>query len=208
MRALKAGDEKAWMSLVERYNASLVRLARMYVPTIEVAEEVVQDTWIAALNGIDRFEGRSTVKTWLYSILMNIAKTRGQRERRSVPFSSAAPIDPNEPTVDPSRFFSPDDPSRPPGADYGWSLAPARWETPEESLLSGETREVILRAIDGLVPAQKEVVTLRDIEGWTAEEVRNALDLTDTNQRVLLHRGRAKVREALERHLGAVEGTT
>jgi RNA polymerase sigma-70 factor, ECF subfamily len=207
VEALEHGDEQAFMSLVERHHASLLRIARMYVPSAEIAEEVVQDTWIAVLNGIGRFERRSSLKTWIYSILVNIAKTRGQRERRSIPFSSVAGLEPGEPAVDPNRFFSPDDPSTPPGAANGWSLAPARWETPEESLLSGETRELILETIDGLPPAQKEVITLRDLEGWTAPEVCNALDLSETNQRVLLHRARSKVRAALEQYLGAMEKT-
>jgi RNA polymerase sigma-70 factor (ECF subfamily) len=201
VQSLRDGDEHAFKSLVERYHASLLRIARMYVPSAEIAEDVVQETWIAVLNGIDRFEGRSSLKTWIHSILMNIAKTRGQRERRSIPFSSAAAAGPDEPSVDPDRFFSPDDPSTPAGAANGWAVPPARWETPEESLLSGETRDVILNAIGELSPAQKEVITLRDLEGWSAPEVCNALDITETNQRVLLHRARSKVRAALEQYL-------
>lgn len=207
VQALKDGDERTFMSLVERYHASLLRIARMYVPSAEVAEEVVQDTWIAVLDGVDRFERRSSLKTWIYSILTNIAKTRGQRERRSIPFSAASPVGPGEPSVDPDRFFSPDDPRKPSGADHTWALAPKPFQTPEESLLSGETRDLILATIDGLPPAQMEVIRLRDIEGWSAEEVCNALELTETNQRVLLHRARSKVRAALERHLGEMEPT-
>jgi RNA polymerase sigma-70 factor, ECF subfamily len=168
----------------------------MYVPSAEIAEDVVQETWLAVLNGIERFQRRSSLKTWIYSILINIAKTRGQRERRSIPFSSAAAAEPGEPAVDPDRFLASTD---------GWAVGPVPWETPEESLLSGETRELILRTIDGLPPAQKEVITLRDLEGWTAPEICNALDLTETNQRVLLHRARSKVRAALEQYLGAME---
>jgi RNA polymerase sigma-70 factor, ECF subfamily len=207
VEALRKGDEQAFMSLVERHHASLLRIARMYVPSAEIAEDVVQETWIAVLNGIGRFERRSSLKTWIYSILINIAKTRGQRERRSIPFSAAAAPQPGEPAVDPDRFFSPGDPNTPPGGANGWSLPPARWETPEESLLSGETRDLILRTIDELPPAQKEVITLRDLEGWTAPEVCNALELSETNQRVLLHRARSKVRTALEQYLGAMERT-
>jgi RNA polymerase sigma-70 factor (ECF subfamily) len=197
VRALREGDEEAFMSLVERYHASLVRMARMYVPSNEVAEEVVQETWIAVLKGIGRFERRSSLKTWIYSILVNIAKTRGQRERRSIPFSASAPLGSDEPAVDPDRFLSSGD----------WALGPTDWETPEESLLSGETRELILHTIDGLSESQKEVITLRDIEGWSSDEVCNALEITETNQRVLLHRARSKVRAALEHYLGAMEPT-
>jgi RNA polymerase sigma-70 factor (ECF subfamily) len=197
VRALRQGDEHAFMSLVERYHPSLLRIARMYVPSKEVAEEVVQETWIAVLNGIDRFQRRSSLKTWVYSILVNIAKTRGQRERRSIPFSAAAPAGGDEPAVDPERFLP----------DGGWALVPVPWETPEESILSGETRELILSTIDGLPDTQKEVITLRDVEGWSSREVCNALEITETNQRVLLHRARAKVRAALERYFGAMEPT-
>jgi RNA polymerase sigma-70 factor, ECF subfamily len=207
VQALVDGDEQAFVSLVERHHAALVRIARMYVPSAEIAEEVVQDTWIAVLNAIGRFERRSSLETWIYSILVNIAKTRGQRERRSIPFSAATALEPGEPAVDPDRFFSGDDPRTPPGAANGWALAPTRWETPEESLLSGETRELILRAIDGLSPAQKEVITLRDLEGWSAADVCNALEISETNQRVLLHRARSKVRAALEQYFGAMEQT-
>ena len=207
VQALVDGDEQAFMFLVERHHASLLRIARMYVPSTEVAEDVVQETWIAVLNGIGRFERRSSLKTWIYSILVNIAKTRGQRERRSIPFSSAAVSGPDGPSVDPDRFFSPDDPRKPPGADYGWRVGPTRFQTPEEELLSGETRELILETIDGLTPSQKEVITLRDLEGWSADEVCNALEISETNQRVLLHRARSKVRAALEQYLGAMEKT-
>jgi RNA polymerase sigma-70 factor (ECF subfamily) len=208
VEALRDGDEDAFMSLVERHHASLLRIARMYVPSTEVAEEVVQETWIAVLNGIGRFEARSSLKTWIYSILVNIAKTRGQRERRSIPFSSAAAPDPGEPSVDPDRFFAPDEPGAPAGAAGGWRIGPAPFQTPEEKLLAGETRDFILRAIGGLAPAQREVITLRDIEGWTAPEVCNALQITETNQRVLLHRARSRVRAALEQHLGGMEQET
>jgi RNA polymerase sigma-70 factor (ECF subfamily) len=197
VKALQRGDEQAFMALVERHHASLLRIARMYVPTKEVAEEVVQETWIAVLNGIGRFERRSSLKTWIYSILVNIAKTRGQRERRTIPFSASGPAVDGEPAVDPDRFTR----------DGAWSLGPTPWETPEESLLSGETRDLILQTIDGLPNSQREVITLRDVEGWPSREVCNALDITETNQRVLLHRARSKVRAALESYLGAMEPT-
>jgi RNA polymerase sigma-70 factor (ECF subfamily) len=175
----------------------------MYVPTPAVAEEVVQETWIGVLKGIDRFEGRSSLKTWIFRILANIAKTRGERERRSIPFSSAAGAAAEEPAVDPDRFL--------PAGDErarAWALGPIPWPGPEESLLSGETRRVILEAIEKLPPAQREVITLRDVEGWSSEEARNALEISETNQRVLLHRARSKVRGAIERYLNGMESTT
>jgi RNA polymerase sigma-70 factor (ECF subfamily) len=201
--ALKRGDEAAFMWLVDEYGAALLRVARMYVPSAAVAEEVVQETWIGVLKGIDRFEARSSLKTWIFRILTNIAKTRGERERRSVPFSSAAGATADEPSVDPDRFL--------PAGDErarAWALGPVPWPGPEESLLSGETRKVILQAIDQLPPSQREVITLRDVEGWSSEDVRNAMEITETNQRVLLHRARSKVRGAIERHLNAMEPTT
>jgi RNA polymerase sigma-70 factor, ECF subfamily len=194
--ALRRGDERAFATLIADHTAMLLRVARMYVSTDAVAEEVVQETWVGVLKGIDRFEGRASVRTWIFRILMNIAKTRGVREARSIPFSSVAtPGD--EPSVDPSRFLE--------AGDGRWALAPVPWQTPEESLLSDETRTVILEAISMLTPAQREVITLRDVEGWSSEEVRNALEVSETNQRVLLHRARSKVRGAIERHLNAME---
>jgi RNA polymerase sigma-70 factor (ECF subfamily) len=202
IEAIRQGDQDAFMRLVDMYGPALLRVARMYVPSAAVAEEVVQETWIGVLNGIDRFEGRSSLKTWIFRILTNIAKTRGERERRSVPFSSAAAAAADEPSVDPDRFL--------PAGDErarAWALGPAPWPGPEESLLSGETRDEILRAIEQLPPAQREVITLRDIEGWSSEEVRNAMEISETNQRVLLHRARSKVRGAIEQHLNPMETT-
>ena len=187
---LRARDEAAFEELVRRYNASLLRFARQFVPTAALAEDVVADTWLGVLNGIDRFEGRSSLRTWIFRILANTAKTRGQREGRSVPFSSLEVDEtPFEPTVDRSRFL---------GTGH-WASPPRAW--PEDRLLRDETRAVIEGAIADLPPTQRQVVSLRDVEGWSAEEVRNALDLSETNQRVLLHRGRAKVRRALEEYL-------
>jgi RNA polymerase sigma-70 factor, ECF subfamily len=198
--ALRAGDEAAFEALVDRYHASLVRLARMYVRDPAVAEEVAQETWLGVLNGIDRFEGRSSLKTWLFRILTNRAKTRGERERRSVPFSSVGP-EPDEPAVEPERFQ--DETDRYPG---GWKDSPQPWEgDPEERLLAGEARALILDAIEQLPPNQRAVITLRDIEGFSSDEARNVLDLSETNQRVLLHRARSKVRRALEQYLGETE---
>jgi RNA polymerase sigma-70 factor, ECF subfamily len=202
LEALRAGDEAAFTQLVREYQPSLVRVARIYVPTQAAAEEVAAETWLAVLNGLDRFEGRSSLKTWIFRILMNIAKTRGERERRSVPFSSAVGAAGEEPSVDPDRFFPPGDERA-----RAWALAPAPWPGPEESLLAGETLDVILQAIEKLPPAQREVITLRDVDGWSSEEVRNALEITETNQRVLLHRARSKVRGAIEQHLNTMEST-
>ena len=187
---LRAGDEEAFMELIRELNPSLLRVARMFVPTSALAEDVVQETWLAVLNGIDRFEGRSSLKTWIFRILTNTAKTRGERERRSVPFSTLDPEEGGfEPAVERSRFT---------GTGH-WAVLPRAW--PEDRLLANETRSIIERAIARLPPSQRTVITLRDVEGWTADEVRNALELSETNQRVLLHRARAKVRGALEQYL-------
>jgi RNA polymerase sigma-70 factor (ECF subfamily) len=201
IEALRLGDEAAFMRLVEAYGPTLRRVARIYVPNAAVAEEVVQETWIGVLKGIDRFEGRSSLKTWILRILANIAKTRAERERRTIPFSSIGPAA-AERSVDPDRFL-------PAGHENArrWAFGPSKWETPEESLLSGETRRVIDEAIEKLPPAQREVITLRDVEGWSSEDVRNALEISETNQRVLLHRARSKVRGAIERYLDATEPT-
>jgi RNA polymerase sigma-70 factor (ECF subfamily) len=198
IEALKRGDEAVFADLVDAYSPGLMRMARMYVRDQAVVEEVVQETWIAVLRGIDRFEGRSSLKTWIYRILMNTAKTRGQRESRSVPFSAAGGDD--EASVDPDRFLD---------ANHqwagGWMLGPGEWQTPEEELLQGETRDAILHAIDELPDQQRAVITLRDVEGFPPDEVAELLGITDGNQRVLLHRARSKVRAAIEKHLGAVE---
>jgi RNA polymerase sigma-70 factor (ECF subfamily) len=166
-----------------------------------VAEEVVQDTWLGVLNGLDRFEGRSSLRTWIASILLNNARTRGQRERRVLPFSflrRRAEEGRDEPAVDPDRFQTVRD--QQPGA---WARPPAEWDSPVERLSQAEGRKVLLEAIAALPPRQREVIALRDISGWSAEEARNALGLSETNQRVLLHRARSKVRAALERHFEA-----
>jgi RNA polymerase sigma-70 factor, ECF subfamily len=189
---LRAGDEAAFAELMRAYGAGMLRVALMYVSSRAVAEEVVQDAWLGVLKGIDRFEGRSSLKTWLFRIVANTAKTRGVRESRSTPFSSFG-----EATVDPDRFL--DAGERFPGH---WAVPPASWaQIPEGRLLERETMDVIRREIDRLPPAQRAVLTLRDVEGFDAEEVCNALDLTETNQRVLLHRARAKVRATLEEYL-------
>ncbi len=205
LEGLRAGDEAAFRQLVDAYGPMLLRLAMMHVPSRAVAEEVVQDTWLAVLNGIDRFEGRSSLKTWITSILLNTARTRGERERRTLPFSLLRGRDPDgrdEPAVPPSRFQGRR--GEQPGA---WARPPVDWGPPEERLSSDAARQVLLEAIAALPPRQRDVIALRDISGWSAEEVRNALDLSETNQRVLLHRARSKVRAALEKHYEA-EGAT
>jgi RNA polymerase sigma-70 factor (ECF subfamily) len=192
----RAGDDDAFAALVRRYTPMLMRLARMYVPTDALAEDVVQETWVAVLRGLDRFEGRSAFKTWLFRILVNRAKTRGVREHRSIPFASVGAGEGVEgesegdgPTVDPSRFTSA-------GA---WTSAPADWhDDPEASLESEEALRIAREAIAELPERQRIVITLRDLEGLSSDEVRNVLDVSETNQRVLLHRARAKVRKALE----------
>jgi RNA polymerase sigma-70 factor (ECF subfamily) len=193
VKALRARDERAFEELMRMYNPSLLRVAQIYVPSRAVAEDVVQETWIGVFNGIDRFETRSSLKTWIFRILTNIAKTRGQREGRTVPFSALERPDAvPEAAVDPDRFLAPDH-ERWPGH---WSSKPQPW--PEEHLLGAETREVVDRAIERLPPAQRAVISLRDVEGWSSEETCNALGVSETNQRVLLHRARSKVRQALE----------
>jgi RNA polymerase sigma-70 factor (ECF subfamily) len=199
--ALRDGDEAAFAEVVERYSPSLLRVARLYVPSIAVAEEVVQETWLAVLAGVDRFEGRSSLKTWIFRILVNRARTRGVRESRSVPFSSLAPLvgEGDGPSVPPERFNGPD-------AEWPhhWNAPPRHWESPEERLLSAEARALIEKEIERLPPAQRTVITLRDVEGFDSDEVCDALGVSPGNQRVLLHRARSKVRAALERYM---EGT-
>jgi RNA polymerase sigma-70 factor (ECF subfamily) len=189
---LRRRDEAAFMALVDRYHDSLVRLAMSFVSTRAAAEDVAQETWLGVLQGIDRFEGRSSLKTWLFRILVNRAKTRGVRDARSVPFSAlAAEAEGEGPSVEPERFHR----EGPEAAT--WAAPPQQWGG-EERLLAGETREVIRAAIDELPHAQRAVISLRDVEGVGAAEVCELLDLTEGNQRVLLHRARSKVRRALE----------
>ena len=194
---LKQGDEEAFLCLLEDHGYTLRRIARMYA-TDAVAEEVVQETWIAVIRGLDRFEGRASLRTWIVKILMNIARNRGEREARQIPFSAFVdPAAAPESAVDPDRFQGPG--GRAPG---GWISFPERWdEQPEERYLSTEGVEVARAAIAALPPSQREVVTLRDVEGWSSEDVSEALRITPGNQRVLLHRGRSRVRAALEQAL-------
>jgi RNA polymerase sigma-70 factor (ECF subfamily) len=193
---LLAGDESAFMMLVEQHQAAMLRLAQIYVSSRAVAEEVVQEAWIGILKGLPTFEGRSSLRTWMYRIVTNIAKTRGVREGRSVPFSSLGGGE-HDDAIDPSWFRGADDPF--PG---GWLTFPDDWRgIPEDRLLGHETLRHIGRALDGLPAMQAEVVRLRDVLGWTSEEVCNALDITETNQRVLLHRGRNRLRRELDAYL-------
>lgn len=184
----------------------MMRLAGVYVSDRAAAEEVVQDTWLGVLRGLDRFQARSSLKTWIFHILVNRAKTCAVHEGRSIPFSSmhGSDVDLTEPAVEPDRFF----PSGHECAGH-WAIPLQSWnKTPEELLLSAETRSLIEDTIMTLSPGQREVITLRDIEGWTAEEVCNVLGITETNQRVLLHRARSRVRRALERYFDTGEGST
>jgi RNA polymerase sigma-70 factor, ECF subfamily len=194
VEGLRAGDEAAFAAVMRMYGRGMLRVAEMYVSSRAVAEDVVQEAWVGVLKGIGRFEGRSSLKTWLYRIVANTAKTRGVRESRSVPFSSLGD-DGDEGTVDADRFLGSGE--RFPGH---WAVPPQAW-APEGRLLADETLEVVERAIEKLPPAQRAVITMRDVQGFTSEEVCNALDLTETNQRVLLHRARAKVRSALEEYM-------
>ena len=195
---LRAGDEAAFTRLVERYHPALLRLARYYIRDGAVADEVVQETWLAVLQGLDRFAGRASLKTWLFTILANRAKTRAVREGRTIPFSAldrddAAGPDSAERTVDADRF----DP-----VHHHWTSPPVSWETlPEERLLARETRDYLQAAIAGLPDNQRLVITLRDLEGASAAEVSALLTISEGNQRVLLHRARSRVRRALEDYL-------
>jgi RNA polymerase sigma-70 factor (ECF subfamily) len=198
VEALRSGNESAFVSLIDMYHSSLLRLAMIFVTSQAVAEEVVQETWLGVLHGLDRFEGRSSLKTWIFRILANRAKTRAQREGRSVPFSSISEFtsEIHETAIEPERFQGPD--QRSPGQ---WVSFPRSWdEIPEERMLAQETMTRIQEAIDALPIGQREVITLRDIEGCTSDEACNVLSISEANQRVLLHRARCKVRRALERY--------
>jgi RNA polymerase sigma-70 factor, ECF subfamily len=193
LAALRAGDERAFAALVDRYQPSLVRVARQYVPTQEIAEDVAQEAWLGLLRGLDSFEGRSSLRTYLFRIVMNLARTRGVREARTAPFSSLARDGDDGPAVDPERFV------RAPAPGAGHWLSPIRpWNVSAEQLtLNAELGAKIAQAIERLPDAQRRVVTLRDVEGFDSQEVCDLLGLSEGNQRVLLHRGRTKLREAL-----------
>ena len=189
---LRAGDEQAFEGLVARLYGTMLAVARTYVKDRAVAEEVVQETWLGVITGLDRFEGRSSLKTWILSILVNQAKTRGTREARTVPFAT---LEDDAPAVDPERF-------RGPHEQYtgGWRAFPANWNA-ATIVEDRETLRVAMRAIAELPLTQQTVIRMRDVEGYSAEEVCATLDVSEANQRVLLHRARSRVRSALEGHL-------
>ncbi len=194
---LRAGDGNAFTELVREHHGSLMRLASSFVPSRAVAEEVVQETWLAVIKGLARFEQRSSLKTWITSILVNIAKTRGIKERRTVPLGSlGSDAGDGGPSVDPDRFTGP--PGR--GA---WSDPPAHWsDLPAETVVSGETFALVEETVGTLPDNQRWVVMLRDVEGWASRDVCDLLGISEANQRVLLHRGRSVVRAALEQRFG------
>ncbi|MGH7411046.1 MAG: RNA polymerase sigma factor [Candidatus Methylomirabilis sp.] len=196
---LRNGDEAAFARLVEQYHGALLRLAMAHVSDRSVAEEVVQETWLGVLEGLDRFEERCSLKTWIFRILTNKAKTRGVRESRHTTFSDvgACEDDPEEPAVDPSQF------QRSGFWVDHWAVAPHNWdeETPEKLLLSKEGVTFLEQAIEGLPPRLRQVLVMRDVEGVSSKEVCSVLEISEANQRVLLHRSRSKVRRALERYL-------
>ena len=190
LAALRAGDERVFTKLVDELSPRMLKLARVYVTGAALAEEAVQEAWIVVLGSLDRFEGRSSLATWVLGIVMNVARARGRHESRSRPFSSLSTD--NDPIIDPDRFLPPDH-ERWPGH---WAIAPAPW--PENALETAEAARVIRETVAALPQRQRTVITLRDVIGCTPEETCNALGLTDTNQRVLLHRARTRVRAALE----------
>jgi RNA polymerase sigma-70 factor (ECF subfamily) len=194
---LRAGDEAAFVALVDGWSPGMMRAARAYVASDEAAEDVVQETWLAVVRGVDRFEGRSSLRTWTYRILVNIAKTRGVRDSRTVVWSSLGPEDAG-PTVDPSRFQGPDDPY--PGH---WRRFPEPWPSPESEVVSREVQRTVEAALAELPHRQRVVITLRDVDGYSSDEVCSILEISAANQRVLLHRARAAVRARLERYFSA-----
>ena len=196
LTALRDGDERVFSDLVERWSGLMLRLALAHVESRAIAEEVVQDAWLTVLRSLHRFEGRSTLRTWVLGIVVNLARSRSRAERRATLASS-------ESIVDPARFLAADHPRWP----HHWAVEPVPWRTPEDNLLADETRKLILEAVEALPAPQREVLVLRDLEGLTGGEVCNILRLTDTHQRVLLHRARSRVRNALERYFAASEAT-
>jgi RNA polymerase sigma-70 factor (ECF subfamily) len=194
--ALRAGDESAFASLIDRYYDTMVRVARLHVATREAAEDVVQETFLGVIQGIDRFEARSSLRTWMFRILTNVAKGRGQREGRTRPFSSfAAELEADEPTVDPDRFIASGR-----WAGY-WAAPPVEHDVPEARILAAEAGDRLVSAIEALPRTQRTVITLRDVRGLSAAEVCQLLDISESNQRVLLHRARSKTRARLEYYL-------
>jgi RNA polymerase sigma-70 factor (ECF subfamily) len=194
LAALRAGDEKAFLAIVQRLHPSMLRVASAFVSSRAVAEEVVQEAWLGVLKGLELFEGRSSLRHWIFGILTNCARSRGVRESRTVPLSSLEAEGDEGPAVDPSRFRPPDD-SHWPGH---WSAPPTPWA--DEQLQHREAVVAAQRAIEALPASQRAVITLRDVEGCESQEVCAMLGISEANQRVLLHRARSKVRTALEQH--------
>jgi RNA polymerase sigma-70 factor (ECF subfamily) len=195
---LRGGDEAAFVRLINTYSASLRRLALAFVSSEALAEEVVQETWLAVLTGIARFEGRSSIKTWIFKILTNRAKTRAIREKRTINFSQLEdPLEPGQPAVDPARFLPASHPIWP----GHWASPLENWSaSAEDAVVGREMMGVLQRELDRLPPAQRVVVALRDMQGWPAAEVCEVLGLSEANQRVLLHRGRSRLRGVLENY--------
>jgi RNA polymerase sigma-70 factor, ECF subfamily len=199
VRGLRDGDEATFASLVDAWGAAMLRMALVHVSSRAVAEEVVQESWLTLLRDLDRYEGRSSLRTWVLGIVVNVARSRGRAERRCTPTDEA--LDAAGPLF--ARRF------RPSGDEWPrhWAIGPIPWPTPEQELLAGETRRVILTAVAKLPATQREVLVLRDIEGVPAQETCNMLAIGDTNQRVLLHRARSRVRKAIEDYFHATEAT-
>jgi RNA polymerase sigma-70 factor (ECF subfamily) len=195
LAALRAGDERAFLALVNRHHAAMMRVAATYVRSRAVAEEVVQETWVGVLRGLHLFEGRSSLKSWIFSILVNCAKGRGQKEARSVPLSSLASDEEDAPAVSPDRFRGEEDR----WAGH-WAEPPEPW--PDARVETSELVALVAEALETLPPSQRTVMSLRDVDGWEAAEVCELMGISEVNQRVLLHRARSKVRAFVEERLG------
>jgi RNA polymerase sigma-70 factor (ECF subfamily) len=197
---LRRRDDAAFAAVLDAWSTGMLRVARGFVSTPASAEEVVQDTWLAVIQGLDGFAGRSSLRTWVFRILVNTAKRRGARESRTVPWSALSTADDAGPTVDPGRFLEP-------GHEWAghWREFPADWPRPEQAALDGEVRARAAAALAGLPVRQRVVITLRDVEGYTSDEVCSILEISAPHQRVLLHRARATVRAVLERYFADAE---